>query len=840
MPATVAASRQEVESLIAALQNEAPVHYWNLPLKSMPTGQRLLQRSGEEQRDIILHLIALLRSKHWSDPQSTRVAYRTLSELLRLRMPFRHDELVEVVRWYQNSTYMRWNTLTALVTQIKQYTEHSPMTPDLRDTLARLVETLKSSNFAPNVRRQIQALEGFVNDERQNPLVAGEAWSDQAIRDIQGLPDAEQRQWIDFLIHMQGATSSAPSGKWQKTAEAQLQQIGYEAFRDCVLRWFPLVDKPRTVMLPTGQWGPDPNEMINYINADILRGLAWVCAAREDAEVARALTNLALSAYRKVPGVGPRCLRVGNGCVWALGNMPGLVGVYQLALLQMKVKVTQAQKGIEKALATAAEREGLPRDELEELVTPAYGLTEVGLRREQLGDFRAELRVTGTHSVELRWFKADGKEQRSVPKQVKTSFAEELKELQLAAKDIQKMLPAQRDRIDNLYLRRKQWDFVTWSERYLDHPLLGVLARRLIWRFRNGETVTDAIWHDGHFVTHTGQRAPVFGPDTQVTLWHPIEASMDEIVAWRGWLDQQQIQQPFKQAHREIYILTDAERNTHTYSNRFAAHILRQHQFNGLCAVRGWRNQLRLMVDDSYPPAMKELPEWGLRAEFWVEGIGDTYGTDTNETGTYLRVATDQVRFYALDAPNNYAHAGGGGYGAAYYGGGGPHQALPLDQIPPLVFSEIMRDVDLFVGVASVGNDPNWSDGGPEGRYRDYWANYSFGDLSETAKTRKSVLERLVPRLKIANRCEVRDRFLVVRGNRRTYKIHLGSSNILMEPNDQYLCIVPGRSEANNGAAPVFLPFEGDRTLALILSKAFLLADDTSITDPTIVRQLER
>jgi hypothetical protein len=31
----------------------------------------------------------------------------------------------------------------------------------------------------------------------------------------------------------------------------------------------------------------------------------------------------------------------------------------------------------------------------------------------------------------------------------------------------------------------------------------------------------------------------------------------------------------------------------------------------------------------------------------------------------------------------------------------------------------------------------------------------------------------------------------------RTYRIYLGSGNILMEPNDQYLCIVPAQGAAN-------------------------------------------
>jgi hypothetical protein len=164
---------------------------------------------------------------------------------------------------------------------------------------------------------------------------------------------------------------------------------------------------------------------------------------------------------------------------------------------------------------------------------------------------------------------------------------------------------------------------------------------------------------------------------------------------------------------------------------------------------------------------------------------------------------------------------------------------VPLEQIPPLVFSEVMRDVDLFVGVASVGNDPTWSDGGPEGRYRDYWHEYSFGELGATAKTRKEVLERLLPRLKISGQCSFAERFLVVHGKLRTYKIHLGSGNILMEPNDQYLCIVPSQGAAA-GDKDVFLPFEGDRTLSVILSKAFLLTADDKIKDSSIVSQIRR
>ena len=80
--------------------------------------------------------------------------------------------------------------------------------------------------------------------------------------------------------------------------------------------------------------------------------------------------------------------------------------------------------------------------------------------------------------------------------------------------------------------------------------------------------------------------------------------------------------------------------------------------------------------------------------------------------------------------------------------------------------------------------------------------------------------------------------FLKVKGKLRTYKIHIGSTNILMEPNDQYLCIIPeGKQDMTK---KVYLPFEGDRGLSIILSKAFLLAKDHKITDPTILIQINR
>lgn len=766
--------------------------------------------------------------------------------ILRRELPWSDSQLEKLVKQsiHLDAIGGHWRTFGGLLKQLEANLDR------VRSSrrIMRMLETLGGE--APQyrdaqVRRMQTRLCRVLGEDAIDRIEAGEAWSDRARHDLQSLDDDARTAWSLLIEHASCAQGSAPSAKWTRDARGVREGVGDAAFVSVAASWFDLVDKPRTIDRPARGWVPDQNHLIQDTHGDILKGLCWIASTIPDPDLARALGRLVISAYRKVPGIGPRAAKIGNAAVYALGQIPGRDSLGQLAMLRVKVKFGTAQKLLEKALTAAAEREGLPRDEIEELAVPSYGLTDIGVRREQLGDYTAELRITGIAKPVLGFIKPDGKPQKSVPAAIKESHAADIKELKAAAKDIGAMLPAQRNRLDGLFLQNKSWDLPTWQERYLDHPLVGVIARRLIWRFAPAKdskwdantNAQSAIWVDGKGLT--GLDGTPLNPkskNTRICLWHPIEVPQDEIFAWREFLETREIVQPFKQARREVYLLTDAERTTGTYSNRYAAHVLRQHQFNALCAARGWKNKLRLLVDAEYPPALRFLPAWGLRAEFWIEGAGEDYDTDVNEAGVFHHIVTDQVRFYSSDAATNSAHAFGGSYGM-YAGENDLNNPLALDTIPPLVFSEIMRDVDLFVGVTSVGNNPQWQDGGPEGRYHEYWWSYSFGDLSATAETRRDILRSLVPRLTIADRCTIEGKFLIIRGDIRTYKIHLGSSNILMQPNDQYLCIIPGRSDPKL-PQKIYLPFEGDRTLSIILSKAFLLADDAAINDRAITSQI--
>jgi len=843
------AANSEAEGLVEELVRQN-VRSFPLDLNNLPAGVTFQNADPQTKRSIIMLMLAWLEQhplnlfpQNQLDQKAWQVGWQMRQAfiyMLKQKIPFNEQDVIAIVNWSAGQSSGPLNAYLRAAPQIIKilgdYLKNHPLSDELSQAIGKLIHSIETENMSVENRRWILRLRELRGDTEVTwPLAAGDIWADTALSELRTLEPNLQTAWVELLLHCLRATGSSPSSKWLKGTDKYLDTIGKQDFFHRLSYWFPFVDKPRVT--PARQH--DNLQTLLPVNVDILKGLVWLCSKSEEPEVARALTTMAISSYKKIPGSGPRAGKVGNACFWALGNMPGREGVAQLSVLKLKIKANTAQKLIANALETAARRLGMTAGDIEEMSVPTYGLEEIGLRRDEFDNIVSEIRVNGSEAEQV-WIRNDGKQLSSAPKAIKEKYAEELKELSQAVKDIRKMLPAQRDRIDNLYLLQKKWSLTAWQARYLNHPLVGTIARRLIWKFSKGDQTASGIWFDGQLVGRDHQPLAWLDDSTTVELWHPIDAQSNVVLEWRQWLLEHEIRQPFKQAYREVYLLTDAERNTNVYSNRYAAHILRQHQFNSLCAARGWKNSLRLMVDAEYPPATKALPQWGLRAEYWVEGIGDQFGTDTNETGTYLYLTTDQVRFYRMDAVENRAHAGGGGYVAHRWGGRGNAEPLSLEEIPPLVFSEIMRDVDMFVGVASVGNDPNWLDGGAEVRYRDYWHHYSFGELTESSKTRKQVLQTLIPRLKIAERCELTDKFLVVRGDLRTYKIHLGSGNILMEPNDQYLCIVPSRGSGEMGRDKLFIPFEGDQTLAIILSKAFLLADDKKITDPTITRQLKR
>lgn len=662
-------------------------------------------------------------------------------------------------------------------------------------------------------------------------LEPGEAWSDAAIRAIGACRRSDEQAWIALISHCRMAYASSPSKAWLATGRKLLHAVGEQTFCEHVCEWFGFVDLPRTLPSPPNQYRVYMDHGIIDIHMDVLRGLCWLTTLVDHPDLPRSLSGLALSAYRKIPRVGHRAIKVGNAAIWALGQCPGAnaeAALGQLVLLRIKVKFGSGQRQISSAIHAAITRKNIPPEEVDELGVPTFGMKDVGLLEVDLGSCTGQFRFSPESGADTRYIAHDsagapsGRGSNSPPAAARASHAAAIREFKTAITDITRMISAQRERLDSMFLRKEALPFRRWKERYLDHPVVGVAARRLIWTIEdvNGTASQRVTWLDDvGLVDQSGNPVPSPGPDARVRLWHPIESAVEDVLRWRMFFESRSLRQPFKQAHREVYLLTEAERTTATYSNRFAAHILRQRPFHSLCAQRGWKDQLRLPVDQEARHSTRHLAEWGIRAEYVVEGVEGPEDDDfSDESVAYELVSTDQVRFFSVESAADDVG----------------ETSLPLALVPPLIFSEIMRDIDLFVGVCSVGNDPRWGDRGPLRPFREYWWTYAFGELSVSAKQRHDLLSRILPRLAIAPLCTLEERYLSVRGRIRTYRIHLGSGNILMSPNDTYLCIV-----ANEGVSgDIYLPFEGDGTLSIILSKAMMLAEDHRITDRTISKQI--
>jgi hypothetical protein len=726
-----------------------------------------------------------------------------IRDLLDGGLPLRTEHrrrMLEILLRLEGRSFRHWLLpLDPVVPRIVEGLAQPDGDAALRPGALRLRVLLLPIAFHNLVKRRLtEDLEAALLGSRPSLLHPFEPWAGRVVEEVEAMEAAERARWVPLLEHLSALSTPRPSAKWMKTVRALSAAVGADALRARAASWI-------------GAMREGTDQPLHPRNADFARGLAWCLAELGTDEDAGLVGDMALLCAAKIPEVGQRSTRVMNGCIAALGEMPGDAAMAQITRMRARVKYVQAQALIEKTLLAAAQRRGCSPGELEELAAPLFGMEEPGVLRQVLGGWTAEVRVTGTTSVESAWIAPGGVRQKSVPAALKALHGDEIKALRKAEKEMQEALAAQRARLEALPMEGRAIPYPAWRERYVDHPLLAPMCRRLVWRFESIEGSVSGGWLDGVMVDADDRPLPGMS-DEAVRPWHPIDAPAEEITAWRAWLDRHGVTQPFKQAHREVYRLTDAEIDTGIYSNRFASHVLRQHQLAALARARGWQYQLQGSYDRWSAPTLR-LSTYGLRVEYWVSPVEG----DDADSGVARFVTTDQVRF--LDARD---------------------QPVPLPEVPPLAFSEAMRDVDLFVGVSSVGTDPIWVDGGPLGAGT-YWAEFAFGALSTTAGTRRDVLQRLLPRLRIADACALEDRFLVVRGSLRTYRIHLGSGNVIMEPGSEYLCIVPDhKSAADREAGALRLPFEGDAILSVILSKAFLLAADTAITDRTIVRQIRR
>ncbi|MBK7811133.1 MAG: DUF4132 domain-containing protein [Saprospiraceae bacterium] len=684
----------------------------------------------------------------------------------------------------------------------------------------------KQTHFYYDINKIIQKVEDILYEENGENIskptyfIGDDEFKNYANTKIESLKESQKQLCFKIISLAQKASGSKPSKKYLDESRILIESFGNEDFKIFSQELFKFIIglKEKTKFYTSNYNGGVHTygkvEFLNPLNVETVKGLVWMNSKFHDNKTIITISSLAERCFKKIPEKGPSSASLGNACLYTLYASKGLDGIAQLSKLKLKIKQNTTQDLIEKYIIEAANKLGVSSMEVEDLAVDDFKISDNKFET-YFEDIKAVIELTGIGKSIIKWYAKDGKEHKNVPQSIIDTFSIKLKKLKDRQKQIDQTTSVQKERFDRMLRSNRVISLKYLYEKYINHGLISFVINKLIFKFSNEKESKLAIFINRKWIDIHYKELEVLDFNN-VELWHPATSSTQEVKEWRQFLMDSEIQQPFKQAYREIYILTDAEIKTKIYSNRMASHILKQHQYVTLAKGRNWKAKLIGSWDGGdQDTAQLNLPEFKIKVEFWVNSLN--VENQWNSTGIWNYVTTDQIRF--LNSETN--------------------ELIDLINVPTIAFSEAMRDVDLFVGVASVGNDPTWNDSGGLLPYRDYWQSYAFGELSEVAKNRKEILQGLVPRLKIANVTHLSDKFLIVKGKIRTYKIHFGSTNILMEPNDQYLCIVADRGKQND-TENIFLPFEGDIGLSLIISKALLLANDDKIKDTTITSQINR
>ena len=311
------------------------------------------------------------------------------------------------------------------------------------------------------------------------------------------------------------------------------------------------------------------------------------------------------------------------------------------------------------------------------------------------------------------------------------------------------------------------------------HPLLAPMLKHLV---IVGEGIAGYPVHDGQALEKHDGQVEAIKADEQLRIAHPHD--LLPAAEWHRWqkdcFARERIQ-PFKQVFRELYPLTETERAEGIQTRRYAGHQVQPRQALALLGQRGWVHH----------------PEEGIRKVYHEPGL--------------VAWLNFQEGFFTP------AEIEGLTLESVYFTKRGEHQPLKLAELPPQLFSETMRDLDLVVSVAHRGGvDPEAS--------------------ASTVEMRAALVQETVRRLQLKN-VQLKDRYVLIKGELGEYSVHLGSAVTRKMPGE-VLFLVPVHSQH---LGRLFLPFaDDDPRTAEVMSKVLLLARDGAIKDSNILDQIRR
>ena len=387
----------------------------------------------------------------------------------------------------------------------------------------------------------------------------------------------------------------------------------------------------------------------------------------------------------------------------------------------------------------------------------------------QVQEWVFRLNVDDLGSAEILCFK-DGKQLKSLPSKAK----KDPYVLRLA--DMKKQLTEQYRRTRRM-LEQAMEDGATFSLAELrdlsKNPVVRPMLSKLVFRseetlgFFNGENVVDLC-------------GDVLADENAVlTVAHPFHLyTSGQWSAFQEYLFDNQIIQPFRQVFRELYVKT-ADELGGFHSLRYTGNQIQPKKAAACLKERRW-------VADV---------EAGLQKVYYRENIVAT-----------IFAMADWFTPADIEAPTLE-------YVAFFHRKTG--EALKIDDIPEVIFSEVMRDVDMAVSVAHAGGvDPETS--------------------HSTVEMRAAILSFTLPLLRL-NNVRVDGNHALVEGKLARYSIHLGSG-VVHQIGGTMLSVLPVHSQHRGR---IFLPFvDEDPKTAEIISKVILFSEDHKLKDPTILSQI--
>ena len=306
------------------------------------------------------------------------------------------------------------------------------------------------------------------------------------------------------------------------------------------------------------------------------------------------------------------------------------------------------------------------------------------------------------------------------------------------------------------------------------NPVIAPLLKSLV--FQSGTAL--GFYADGALVAADGARTEL-AEDAEVKIAHALD--LYESGTWadyQKYLFEKEIRQPFKQVFRELYIKTADEHGKES-SHRYAGHQVQPAKTVALLKTRRW-------VIDGSEGLQRIYYKANIIARIYA--LADWYSPADIEAPTL-----EWVEFFDRKT----------------------FQRLPIDDVPDLIFSEVMRDVDLVVSVAHVGGvDPE--------------ASHS------TVEMRRAIVQFNLPLFKLDN-VQLEGAHAHIHGKLGDYTVHLGSG-IIQQKAGAMINVLPVHSQHRGR---LFLPFlDEDPKTAEILSKIILFAEDGKIKDPFILDQI--